>query len=189
MEIAFGLFVLAILIIGLINRKKSKRQWREEERRDDSGAWIDKRAGERGTWGSLDEEMDSARRHVARESRVTALTDVVRSHAFEQYPGFHALSDAQIKTYSAFVRTEVAGIIRALEQMKDGVEPAPQPFAASYDPVLVAPLQKRILDFAYLHYPDLLDLDIDSIRQLDGRAGTWAAQLLGEIEVMKRERN
>ena len=180
MNILFGLFVLAILVLGLINRKKSKKQWLKEERYEESGAWIDKRAGERGTWGSLDEEMDNARKHVAKAGRVTALADVVRNYAFEQYPGFHDLKDGQIKKFSVFVRSQAAQMIAVFEQIKHGE--TPEPVRASYsNNDQVTALKKQILDFAYQHYPSLLDLDIPTIRQLDELAGAWAGELLGRI--------
>lgn len=184
MQILFALFVIALLAIGLYNRKKHKKEWVKEERKDESGDWIDKRAGERGTWGSLDEEMELARKNVARQSRINELTLLVRSFAFEQYPGFHTLSDDQIKKFSVFSRNLSSHIIPALEQIKDGREPEPAPETVStgaYIPVL----KKQILDFAYQNFPDLLNLDLEAIRKFDLLAGKWATSLITQIQELK----
>ena len=117
MGIAFGLFVLVILIVALLNRRKQNKAWVQEERHDESGAWVDKRAGERGTYGSLDAEMEQERRKLKRQGQVTELSRLIRDYAFEHYPGFHSLSDAQIKAYSTFVKNQVAQWLAVVEQL------------------------------------------------------------------------
>ena len=104
MGIAFGIIVLILIILAVWNRRKADKAWVKEERYEDSGAWIDKRAGERGTYGSLDEEMERERLYVSRQNRINELARIIRDFAFEHVDGFHLRSDAEIKTYAAFAR-------------------------------------------------------------------------------------
>ncbi len=86
MEILFGLVVLALIIMGLRHRKKQDRKWLKEERYDESGAWIDKRAGERGTYGSRDREMEQERHLIRRSGNIEGLIHTIQTHCFEQFP-------------------------------------------------------------------------------------------------------
>lgn len=184
MDILFALFVVVVLALGLINRKKYKREWVKDERREESGDWIDKRAGERGTWGSLDEEMDSARKNVVREGRVAELTRQIRAYAFEHYPGFNDLSDEQIRHYTAFLRSKTAQLIATIDQLLAGRAPDPAPGPPPTDPHVLA-VQRQILEYAYRHYPALLDLGLETIRAFDGLVGRWAEEVMGGIREIR----
>jgi hypothetical protein len=185
MQILFGLFVLAILIVGLVNRRKSKKTWIQEERFEESGHWIDKRSGERGTVGSLDREMEANRMSLSRQGRVVELALRIRTFAFEQFPGFHDLTDAHIRQFNEFARLQSALIIPSLELYLDG-RPAQAPSTAFDPDEPTAGLKKVILDFAYENYPGLLDGELDDIRQLDQSAGLWASGLTEKILELKK---
>jgi hypothetical protein len=186
MQVLFGLFILAVLIIGLYNRRKEKKQWLKEERYDESGAWIDKRTGERGAYGSLDEEMEQARKSVAREGRTGELAQLLRDFAFNQYPGFHDLSDAQIKSFNAHVRRVSYDAISRMEDLQKGKPNLPASESSSND-ALTNALKKQILDFSYQHYPALLNLELEQIRLFDQLCAGWADKLLGKIGELKKE--
>ena len=184
MGILFALFVIVILIVALLNRRKQNKIWVKEERHDESGAWVDKRAGERGTYGSLDAEMEQERRDRLQQGRINELARIIRDYAFEHYPGFHSLSDTQIKDYNVFVKKQVAGLYDVIDKMSDGFtldlnDPLP-----SETPHTLA-LKKSILDFSFERYPALLDLEIETIKQFDRYAGKVANALTGKIEEFK----
>ncbi len=185
MGIAFGLFVAVILIIALLNRRKQNKTWVKEERRDESGAWVDKRAGERGTYGSLDAEMEEERRNRTQQGQINELSRLIRDYAFEHYPGFHSLSDAQIKEYNAFVKNRVAELQVAISKLPDGVPPDSNEQLPSETSHALA-LKKLILDFSFEQYPALLDLEIEVIKQFDRMAGNLANTLIEKIEEAKR---
>lgn len=185
MQILFGVFILVILVVALYNRRKEKKQWLAEERRDENGGWIDKRAGERGTFGSLDEEMEQARKSVAREGRNGELTQLMREFAFNEYPGFHDLSDEQIKTWNTLARRTAYEAVSRMEELCSGKSNIPVPDGAPSGDAHVAGLKKQMLDFAYLHYPALLDLDLDQIRLFDRLCEKWAAGLIEKIREMQ----
>ena len=107
MELLFGLAVIALLILGWRSRKKQEKDWLKDERHDESGAWMDKRAGERGTYGSLDAEMEQSRQSVSKQNRINELARLVRTYFFEEYPDFHLLNDEQIKKHIAFSKTQI----------------------------------------------------------------------------------
>jgi hypothetical protein len=184
MGIVFGLFVIVILIAALLNRRRQSKAWVQEERHDESGAWVDKRAGERGTYGSLDVEMEQSRRNLTRQGRANDLSRLLRDYAFENYPGFHTLSDAQIKSYSNFVKNQVVLLLAVIEHLLDGQAPDPvenPPSEAAYH----LALKKQILDFSYQHFPALLDLEIETIKQFDLYVGNLSNTLTEKIEEIK----
>lgn len=184
MEILFGLFILAVLIVGLLYRRRQNKAWIREERYDESGAWVDKRAGERGTYGSLDAEMEAERRHLRRKDQVNELSRLIRNYAIEHYPGFHELNDAQIMDYSNFVKTQAAPFVTMTEQLLLGKKSGAATRTTSDTPHDVA-VKKLILDFSYRHFPGLLDLEIETIKEFDRYAGFLAADLLAKIEAFK----
>jgi len=184
MGILFGLFVLVVLIVGLANRRKQNKAWLKEERRDESGAWVDKRAGERGTYGSLDAEMEQERSDIARQGRANELARLIRDFAFEHHPDFHTLSDAQIRIYSDFAKKQAAQLFAAIEKLLTGQAlafPETPPPETAYS----QSLKKRVLDFSYQHFPALLDLDIETLKLFDRYAANLAAILAEKIEEIK----
>lgn len=185
MGIVFGLFVLVILIAALLNRRRQNKAWVREERHDESGAWVDKRSGERGTYGSLDAEMEQERRNLKRQGQVNELSRLIRDYAFAHYPGFHSLSDAQIKKYSNFVKKQVMQFFEDISHLLGGQAPEQDknlPSEAAYN----LALKKQILDFSYRHFPALLDLEIEVIKQFDLLAAELADSLTAGIEATKR---
>lgn len=176
MEIAFGLLILAIVVVGLINRGRQKRDWLQEERYDESGAWVDKRSGERGTFGSLDRERETERAAIARQGRVNELGRLVRDHMIEYYPGFHTRSDDQIKAYSAFSRSKASDLIGVIELLNSGQLPKQPDLLPSGTPEIQA-LKKKMMDYAYSVFPGLLDMEMEAIKTFDRVCGDFAEQM------------
>lgn len=177
MGTAFSLFVAIILIIALLNRRRQNKAWVREERREESGAWVDKRAGERGTYGSLDAEMEQERRQLAKQGRTNDLSRRLREYAFEHYPGFHTLSDAQIKAYTVFLKKQVGDLQTVIEKLLKGTAPAWDDQPASETPHSLA-LKKMILDFSFEQYPALLEMEIEVIKQFDRYVANLSAVLV-----------
>ncbi|MEQ1745510.1 MAG: hypothetical protein ABMA02_08795 [Saprospiraceae bacterium] len=181
MQFLFGFLILALLAAALLLRRRQKKVWLHEERHEESGTWIDKRSGERGTYGSLDAERDAERHAITRQGRINDLTLDIRNYAFEHFPGFHARSDAGIRDFTAFVRSEIGRVFAAAEAMLTGDIPEASPVANNDDPHAHA-LKKRLLDFVYEQCPKLLDLDLDAIRQFDRFVGIVSATLAGKMQ-------
>ncbi|MEO6036902.1 MAG: hypothetical protein ABIQ93_00730 [Saprospiraceae bacterium] len=171
-----------LLIAGLVSRKRRSKAWVREERYEESGNWIDKRSGERGTWGSLDEEMAQERGQVVRQGRVVELAEIIRQYAATQVPGFAALPEEQVRAFRHQTRIEAAKMLATIEQISLGKVPVAATAAGEF---LYDALKRQMLDFAYRHYPALLDLDIDTIRQLDRLVGAWAETSMTELEQWK----
>ncbi len=182
--ILFGFVVLVLLVWGLRGRKKQNKEWVKEERYEESGAWLDKRTGERGTYGSLDEEMEQERKGQAKRLKINELAHIVRSYCFAEYPGFGALSDVQTKACLAFVKTQAVALVAVIEKMTEGDETnIPEPAATAE--TQGAALKKRVLDFSFDHFPKLLDLEIEVIKKFDRVAGAMADAIVTEIERQK----
>lgn len=186
METLFGLAVLVLIILGLRYRKKQKREWLKEERFDESGAWIDKRAGERGTFGSLDEEREAERQRQSRTGKIEALAWLLQNWVFEHYPGFHTLDDKHIREYLAFNKTQATtfiGVIGSLlqDQMPDAPARLPE------ENTLNLTLKKQILNFSYEEFPKLLDHELEAIKRLDLIAGDMTNALFERIEMLKQK--
>ncbi|MBL7775732.1 MAG: hypothetical protein JNK89_06990 [Saprospiraceae bacterium] len=176
----FGLLILVLLLAGLYYRRQQRRQWVAEERYDDSGAWLDKRSGERGTYGSLDAEREQARNQIAQKGRATELARLWRAYLFDQHPGFNQLTDAEIRRFTDFAREKTARLLADVTALPDGQWPDAEP-PADDQPHLAA-LKKIALDFCYANYPKLLDLDLEHLRRLDQLAAAAAAALLNAIK-------
>ena len=187
MEIAFGLVVLALLIWGLLNRKKDEKKWLEEERYEESGAWVDKRSGERGTYGSLDEQRENDRRDLKRQSAAGELTRLVQAFCFERYSGYHDLSDAQIKAHLALTKRLANALVAQAEQLVSrGTFGGEEPAGPAGEEPARRELKKKILDFFYERYPALLDLDLALIRKFDLLAGEMAGAVLSGVEQARK---
>jgi hypothetical protein len=177
LEILFALFILLTLGIALFRRKKENKTWVAEERYEESGAWLDKRASDRGTYGSLDREMEDARKSVLREGQAAELAQLLRDYAFEHLPGFHERSDEQLRAFSKAAKLQSAWYIGQLEQILNDHWPnlSEPPTEAAAPP---AELKKTVLDFAYRQFPKLLDLEIEQLRRLDVFTAEWAQKML-----------
>jgi hypothetical protein len=178
MEILFGLLILVLLAVALLNRRREKKTWLREERYDESGSWIDKRAGERGTYGSLDAEREAERHTLTRQGRINDLALDIRNFAFEHIPGFHERSTADIKAFTTEARDRANQLFSAIEALKTGQIPE-TPDTAPDDPRTQA-LKKCILHFSYEHYPWLLDQDLEAIQQFDRYVAVIAQNLLAK---------
>jgi hypothetical protein len=185
MEIVFGLLILALILLGLRSRKKEKKEWVKEERFEESGAWIDKRSGERGTYGSLDDEMEANRHYIARKSRIAELSQAVQSFYFAQYPNFHTFSDEQIKGHLVLLKTEISGLFEQIENLsKDGtIQTGSSDFPANE---LRFALKKVLLHFSLERFPLLLDLEITKIKQYDQATEHAAQRLLEHLARFQR---
>ncbi len=184
MEIVFAVLVLLLIIAGLRNRKKEKKEWVKEERYEESGDWLDKRSGERGTYGSLDEEMEANRLHIGLQSKINALAQQIQNTCFTQHPDFHTRSNEQVKKHLAFCKAEIRGLF---EQMDALIQSRPINIAEK-DLVpndLRVVLKKQVLEFSFESFPKLLDLEIEQIRQFDTAAEMLAQKILAEIDRMK----
>lgn len=175
MGIAFGIIILVLLILALWNRRKSDKAWIKEERYDESGAWIDKRAGERGTYGALDAEMERERLYVSRINRINELARMIRDFAFEHIEGFHLRSDEDIKAYIAFAKRQAEQCVLAAEKIRRAPETTTAP-ATPEEPA--AQLAKNIRVFLFQAYPKLLELDLDALRALDAEIAHIAKDCL-----------
>jgi hypothetical protein len=181
MEFLFAILVLALLILGLRNRKKSKKEWVKEERYEDSGAWIDKRSGERGTYGSLDEEMEANRLYIAKQGKISELAQDVQAYCFAQIIDFQNFNDHQLKQHLAFCKSEINGLFEKVEAFVKREKVAiPDRIVANQEST--QGLKKVLLDFSFERFPKLLDLEIEQIQQFDQTAAQTAQRILAEIE-------
>jgi hypothetical protein len=176
MEIAFGLAVLALLAIGLMRRKKATNEWKAEERYEESGQWIDKRPGERGAYGSLDEEMEANRQYIARQGKVLELAELAQSFCFAGIAGYADLPETTLKKHRDFCKAEAFNLIEfaGLLTQETTVPPATTP--ASHP--LHESLKKKTLAYLYEQFPPLLELELDKIKILDQAAGQFAERIL-----------
>jgi hypothetical protein len=154
-ETLFALAFLALLAAGLYQQRKMKKGWLEEERYYESGDWIDKRAGERGTFGSLDREREQERKAVARQTRIRELAEFLRD-----------LPGAQTAQNSAFFKDKAVAITVLVEKWLAGEKPVPTPPSVALDEQAQT-RKKQVLQHLFQQYPKLLDLDVDDIKRLD----------------------
>jgi len=179
MGVLIGVLILVLLIAGLVSRKRSTKAWVKEERFEESGNWLDKRPGERGTWGSLDEEMSQERGQIVRQGRVVEMAEIIRQYAVETSPVFSGLSAEKLPAFRSHTRHQATQLVNTVEKISKGQLP---PVVPADTPLLHSTLQKKTLDFAYQVYPGLLDLDIETIRQFDQYIGFWAATTMTGLE-------
>lgn len=187
MEILFGLIVIALLVLGLRHRKKQDKKWLREERYEESGAWIDKRSGERGTYGSLDREMEQERRRISNLGKVEELVYLIQNHCVEYFPEGFSTKDPAGKEWLVFTKTRAAAFIRVIGQLPGGEVPElPEPPAEDHEKN--ASLKKKILDYSYEQFPDLLNLDLEVIKKFDLLARQLSDAVTEETERVKQER-
>lgn len=180
MSIIFAILIVVLIAAALLHRRREKRSWLREERYDESGAWVDKRASERGTYGRLDAEREAERYALTRQGRISDLALDLRNFAFEHVPGFHERSDAQLRAFTQTAKAHAAELFAAAEALLDGQSPETAEPPSDTHP-LAEMLKKRILHALYDQYPALLDLDLDVIRQLDQYVVGKAAGLLNVV--------
>ena len=180
MEILFAVLILVLIILGLRNRKKRNKEWVKEERYEESGDWIDKRVGERGSYGSLDDEMEANRAFIANQSKTNDLARELQAYLFAQSTGFQQLNDVELQQHLKVCKSEIGALFGYYEQWMKGQEPSFAPAKPSTDPHLQA-LKKIILDFSFDRFPKLLDLEIAQIQKIDLAASKLAHQILAEI--------
>lgn len=184
MEILFGLLVLALLALGLYARKKERKTWVQEERYEESGDWMDKRRGERGTYGSLDEEMEANRRYIARAGKVSELARAMQAICFAQNRDFQNLSPIQIKEHLSFVKSEINAFFLCIDDLLAGKALAGSGEKPSHEDHGVA-LKKQLLDYSFEHFPTLLELEITQIQSLDRAAAQTAMRVVGKIKELQ----
>lgn len=176
-ELFLGLAVLVLLVLGLQRRKEEKKRWVEEERYDESGAWIDKRAGERGTFGTLDEEMESNRQYIARQAKTVELARLAQNFCFERLPDFHRLSETGLREHFSRCQSEASMLLLVAEKIAQGTAPGPVPASDGANDRAIS-LKKIVLSFLYAEYPRLLDAEIEQLKHLDLAAGHFAERVV-----------
>lgn len=180
MEIAFGLIVLALLALGLMRRKKETKVWKAEERYEESGQWIDKRPGERGAYGSLDDEMEANRLYIAQQGKIAELAELAQNFCFSNLEKYSELSDAALKKHREICKSGA----RVLLEYANRLQKEPENPIAETDPENSghgSTLRKQTLGYLYEHYPRLLELDLEKIRQLDHAAGVFSHRVLTSV--------
>lgn len=180
MEILFGIVILALLIWGLMNRKKDRREWIKEERYEESGAWLDKRSGERGTFGSLDEEMESNRKWISLQGKATELARIMQTTIATQLPDYQKLDNDQQKRYADWLKSETPKLFGRLEELKAGKSTPTEHLESAMHPLAVA-LKKQVLDYCYTQFPELLQLDIEVLKGWDQTCQHWCHRILSKL--------
>ena len=162
MEFLISLLLITLLVMALRARKKADKTWLQEERYEESGRWLDKRAGERGTYGSLDREMESERTALARETRINGLALLLRDLAAGQASG-------ERKKIGAF-KPKAQEIITLTEKWLAGSRP-PLDGKAPASEEMAAARKKQVLQYLFQEYPKLLELEVGDVRAFDGLIG------------------
>lgn len=180
MEILFGIVILALLIWGLMNRKKDRREWIKEERYEESGAWLDKRSGERGTYGSLDEEMESNRKWISLQGKATELSRILQTTIAAQLDDYQKLGTDQKKRYADWLKSETSKLLGRLEELKAGKSSLHDLPESSLHPLAV-PLNKQVLEYCYAQFPELLQLDIENLKRWDQTCQHWCHRILSKL--------
>ncbi len=177
MSLLFGLLILILLATGLYLQRRQRKTWVREERYEESGDWLDKRSGERGTYGSLDAQREQERKSLADQGRVHELARLLRDYFFEHYPGFASLNNEQLKAFTTAARNQAGQLFQTANNLQQG-QPTDSHEAPNSEAEHIQPLKKIMLDFSYQAFPGLLDLDLERIKQFDGAAAFGAAELL-----------
>jgi hypothetical protein len=164
--ILFGTAILLLLIVGLYRRKRQEKEWVKEERYEDSGTWIDKRAGERGTYGRLDHERELERSHLYRTGRIQELIrDIERE--MDWIPGRH----------SRAIREKLDELVALVNLILEGKLPSTPPELTAQD-TRAQDLQKIILSTFFEIFPGLLNADIQHLKLLDTHVMNKAVELI-----------
>ncbi|MCS7035284.1 MAG: hypothetical protein RMJ33_04485 [Saprospiraceae bacterium] len=174
--ILFGLLILVLVVIALWRRQQETDAWLRDERYDESGAWLDKRASERGTYGSLDAEKEAERFAFSRQGRIAELSIDIRNYCSEHLPAFQRQTDAVVLAFSQQVRREIERFFNLIEKTRQG-QALPTPSKTPDNTHTVA-LKKQILKAAFEQYPWLLDWEIPQLKHLDACALALAHDLV-----------
>ena len=166
MEILFGLLVIVLLVVGLRARKKSRHEWKKEERFEERGDWIDKRSGERGTYGSLDDEMESNRQYIAQKAKVSELSMAVQRSLYAEKEAYNILEKKALTQHLDGIKREIGHLFAQIQAAQSGL-PLPVPNSLRLQDALTGRIKKQILDFCFETFPYLLDWEIADIQKLD----------------------
>ncbi len=180
MQLIIALVILILIVAALLNRRRQRNSWVAEERRDESGNWIDKRSGERGAYGSLDAEMEAERYALTRKGRINDLALLLRSYAFEQVPQFHTGSDDQIKAFTTLARNRASQLFGQIDALLAGRMPEAEPVQTPVDEHQPA-VKKLIMEYCYEQFPALFDMDLDRIKHFDRLANAMAGALVQQM--------
>lgn len=180
MTILFALLVLLLLTVGLLNRKKSKKEWIKEERYEESGNWLDKRSGERGTYGSLDKEMEANRLYISSQRKIKDTTQAVQKILFAQHHNYQNLSLEKQQIHYSYCKSEIGGLFDLIESLQHGKTLSGEAPLLPPD-TLRTLLKKQILTDSFEAFPNLLDLEIEEIRKLDATVDQIAERILVKI--------
>ncbi len=178
--ILFGLLILVLVVLALWRRKQENEAWLREERYDESGAWLDKRSSERGTYGSLDAAKETERFALSRQGRIAELSIDIRNYCLKHSPRFQQQGDAVVLAFSQQIRRLIERFFDTIEAAKQG-KALPQPPKTS-DNAHVGALKKQILNTAFEQYPWLLDWDIPQLKHLDACALAVAQDIFNRAE-------
>ncbi len=181
--ILFGILILVLIVIALWRRKQETDAWLREERYDESGRWLDKRSGERGTYGTLDAEREAERFSLSRQGRIADLSIDIRNYCLQHIPAFQQQSDAFVLAFSQQTRRLLERFFDLIEEARKGKKlPIVTP---ERENLHTAAIKKQILNSAFEQYPWLLDWDIPNLKQLDACALRLACDLVNKANVEK----
>ncbi len=181
--ILFGLLILVLVVIALWRRKQETEAWLRDERYDESGSWLDKRSGERGTYGHLDAEQEAERFALSRQGRIADLSIAIRNYCLEHLPALQRQNDAVVLAFSRQTRRQLEHFFDLVERARQGYQ-LPTPPKTPEAPHAVA-LKKQILNTAFEQYPWLLDWDIPQLKHLDACALALAHELIERASAAK----
>lgn len=158
--------LVLLIYLGWRSRKQQDHRWIKEERYEESGDWLDKRASERGTYGSLDAERETDRQQLRREVKINQVAKI-----FEK--NWATAGDEDGRNRKEIFKTTAKKFIELAEQTAAGITPD-QPDKPENLPTPLQNLKKELLGFAYENYPALLDLEIETIKKFDRATGELA---------------
>jgi hypothetical protein len=152
MQIIIAIGIIVLLILAFYYRRRDNNQWRKEERYEESGEWLDKRSGERGTFGSLDREQEAERKAIYHKGQIRLLENLL-----QEIPNVLKTKD---------LRQVAQSILDCAQGLLNGKKtPAPDMVAAL--PPYLADFHKRVLAFIYAEKPAMLDLEVDQLKAFD----------------------
>lgn len=181
MEILFAFVLLVLLLLGWRNYRKERSQWLREERYEESGNWLDKRAQERGTYGSLDQEMEEQRRNHRTQAARTELQEMVWMHLLDNSPTLPDAPQAQLIEVKSTLRAWASDVVNMTECLLHHQDQPPEKIAIPHSEALLA-LKKKVMDFLFDFYPALLGLEIEEIKTLDEAICSTIHNLLYRLE-------
>ena len=180
--ILFGLAVLVLIGVAWYTRRQQKQEWIDNERYDESGDWLDKRSGERGTYGSLDSEMETSRKSTFKKGAELELARLIQSFAFEELDGFHTQEDDEILRFNKHSKKEATRVILLIEAVLKGkpFHSEEQEEGPSHPKADL--LKKKMLEFTYAEFPAVLEQPIERIQAMDIEMGKVSEGLLRTVK-------